>query len=294
MASENPVLAMPSNQKNRIMNKEQLDFFKKNGYFLLEDFLPKDAVNTVLREAKTIFLRQFIEKGYTAKSNLDELTEPEFNSFMYRLFEEDVECIVNCGKQAQHLISLHALSLDAKIVELLHQTGMNAPVISTRPVLFFNHPKLAKQKVYHTVEAHQDWRSMQGSLNSVVIWIPLINIDKSLGALEILPGSHLDGLRTDHIDHGFGMVALTEKETGELLSVEVKAGDALLFSSFLIHQSGDNVTESPRWSCHFRYNDLEDPTFIQRKYAHAYLYKPMEELITKDFPNPNDLLKIYS
>ena len=294
MASENPVLAMPSNQKNRIMNKEQLDFFKKNGYFLLEDFLPKDAVNTVLREAKTIFLRQFIEKGYTAKSNLDELTEPEFNSFMYRLFEEDVECIVNCGKQAQHLISLHALSLDAKIVELLHQTGMNAPVISTRPVLFFNHPKLAKQKVYHTVEAHQDWRSMQGSLNSVVIWIPLINIDKSLGALEILPGSHLDGLRTDHIDHGFGMVALTEKETGELLSVEVKAGDALLFSSFLIHQSGDNVTESPRWSCHFRYNDLEDPTFIQRKYAHAYLYKPMEELTTKDFPNPNDLLKIYS
>ena len=276
------------------MNKEQLDFFKKNGYFLLEDFLPKDAVNTVLREAKTIFLRQVIEKGYTAKSNLDELTEAEFNSFMYRLFEEDVECIVNCGKQAQHLISLHALSLDAKIVELLHQIGMKAPVISTRPVLFFNHPKLAKQKVYHTVEAHQDWRSMQGSLNSVVIWIPLINIDKSLGALEILPGSHLDGLRTDHIDHGFGMVALTEKETGELLSVEVKAGDALLFSSFLIHQSGDNVTESPRWSCHFRYNDLEDPTFIQRKYAHAYLYKPMEELITKDFPDSNDLLKIYS
>jgi ectoine hydroxylase-related dioxygenase (phytanoyl-CoA dioxygenase family) len=160
--------------------------------------------------------------------------------------------------------------------------------------LFFNHPKLAKQKVFHTVDAHQDWRSMQGSLNSVVVWIPLIDINAELGALEILPGSHRHGLRTDHIDNGFGMVALTDAEKQKLISVEVKTGDALLFSSFLIHQSGDNVTDGPRWSCHFRYNDLEDPTFIKRKYAHAYIYKPIEDLITKDFPQLTDISKIYS
>ncbi|RFN60043.1 phytanoyl-CoA dioxygenase family protein [Marixanthomonas ophiurae] len=274
--------------------KYDIDFFNKNGYLLLEDFFPKNEVNLILNDAKNVFLKQFIEKGYTVKSKLEDITESSFNSFMYRLFEEDFECLSNCGKQVQHLISLHLLSLNKKIIELLHEVGISSPVVSTRPVLFFNHPKLAKKKVFHKVAAHQDWRSMQGSLNSVVIWIPLLDINKDLGALEVLPGSHLQGLRTDHLENGFGMVKLDNEEEDALASIEVKAGDILLFSSFLIHQSGNNITDKPRWSCHFRYNDLDDSSFLKRKYAHPYIYKPIEELITKNFPSSNDIAKIYS
>lgn len=156
--------------------------------------------------------------------------------------------------------------------------------------MYFNHPKLAKEKVYHKVDAHQDWRSMQGSLNSIVIWIPLTDINRELGALQILPESHMQGLRTTKMQGGFGMVSLTEEEKNQLITVEVEAGDVLLFSSFLIHQSGENVSNKPRWSCHFRYNDLDEPTFITRKYAHAYIYKPVEHLITPNFPNISNVL----
>lgn len=270
-----------------------LEFYKKNGYLFLKDFFSNEEIKKVLDDAKSVFLRQFIEKKYLTNCNLEDISEEVFNNFLYRLFDEDIECLSNSGKQIQHLISLHSLSLQSKVIELLKQTGVQTPIISTRPVLYFNHPKLAKQKVFHTVDAHQDWRSMQGSLNSVVIWIPLVDINKDLGALEILPGSHLDGLRTDHIENGFGMVSLSKEENDKLVSVEIKTGDALLFSSFLIHQSGNNITNKPRWSCHFRYNDLEDTTFINRKYAHPYIYKPIEELITKDFPSKEELIKIF-
>lgn len=247
----------------------------------------------VLIDAKKIFLRQFIKKRYTNNCLLDELSEEQFNEFLYRLFQDDIECLANCGKQVQHLISLHKLSLNDKIIHKLNLLGLKSPIISTRPVLYFNHPKLAKQKVFYKVDAHQDWRSMQGSLNALVVWIPLININKDLGALEIIPKSHLRGLRTNHIDNGFGMVSLNEDESKEFLSVEVNVGDALIFSSFLIHQSGENISSQQRWSCHFRYNDLDENTFIERKFAHPYIYKPLEELITKDFPLAEDLLKIY-
>lgn len=269
-----------------------LEFYKKNGYLFLKDFFPKEDIKKVLDDAKGVFLRQFIEKKYLSKCTLEDISDEVFNDFLYRLFDEDMECLSNSGKQIQHLISLHSLSLQNKVIDLLIETGLKTPTISTRPVLYFNHPKLAKQKVFHTVDAHQDWRSMQGSLNSVVIWIPLVDINKDLGALEILPGSHLDGLRTDHVENGFGLVVLS-KEEDKLISIEIKTGDALLFSSFLIHQSGHNITNKPRWSCHFRYNDLEDITFINRKYAHPYIYKPTEELITKDFPSKEELLKIF-
>lgn len=273
--------------------KEELDFFKKNGYFILKNFIDKEDVIEVLKDSKNIFLRQFIDNSYTPKCELDDLSEEQFNGFLYRLFKDDINCLSNCGKQIQHLISLHLLSLNKKIIEQLHLFGLKTPIISTRPVLYFNHPKLAKQKVFYKVDAHQDWRSMQGSLNSMVIWIPLIDINKDLGALEIVPKSHLSGLKTEHFNNGFGMVSLSEQEKKDVLSVEVEVGDALLFSAFLIHQSGENITNKPRWSCHFRYNDLDEPTFIKRKFAHPYIYKPSEELITKDFPSLTEISKIY-
>lgn len=268
--------------------------FRQHGYLLIEDFFSTEEVANVLRDAKNVFLRQFIEKQYLPPCKLEDVEEQQFNQMMYRLFDEDLECLSNCGKQVQHLMSLHTLSLDKKITALLVEAGLKSPIISTRPVMFFNHPRLAKQKVFYKVDAHQDWRSMQGSLNSVVIWIPLIDINKDLGALEIVPGSHHDGLRTDHVENSFGMVSLTDADTNKIISVEVKAGDVLLFSAFLIHQSGENITDKPRWSCHFRYNDLDEPSFIKRKFAHPYLYKPMDDLITKDFPGKDDLLRIYN
>lgn len=267
------------------------EFYNKYGYLKLNNFLDKNQIDELFIDAKRIFIRQFVEKKYIP---IDEEPKGElFNNLMFQLFKENNECFINCGKQVQHLISLHKLSLENKIIEKIQKLGIKSPIISTRPVLYFNHPDLAKEKVYHTVEAHQDWRSMQGSLNSMVVWIPLIDINKSLGALEILPGSHLHGLRTNNVDHGFGMVSLTENEKANLKSVEVKVGDILIFSSFLIHQSGNNISNEPRWSCHFRYNDLDENTFIERGFAHAYIYKPIDNLITKNFPSQENINKTF-
>lgn len=268
--------------------------YKKNGFVLFKGLFGREEINSILNDAKDVFFQQFRYKKYTQAGSLNDISEKEYNECLYRLFAEDLNCLSNCGKQAQHLISLHSLSVGKKIVDLLHGAGLKKPVISTRPVLYFNHPKLAQKKVFYKVDAHQDWRSMQGSLNSVVIWLPLVDINKGLGALQVLPGSHLDGLRTQSVENGFGMVGLSKEEENRLIDVEVEQGDALLFSSFLIHQSGENITNSPRWSCHFRYNDLMEESFIERSYAHPYLYKPQETLITPDFPTKQDIAKTFN
>jgi phytanoyl-CoA hydroxylase len=170
---------------------------------------------------------------------------------------------------------------------------MEFPSMSTRPVLFFNSPALAKKKVYHTVFPHQDWRSMQGSLDAIVLWLPLIDIDKKLGALEVIPGSHKWGLLSAELEEGFGKVYLTSEQGKLFKPIEVEVGDALFFSSLLIHQSGNNISGQIRWSAHFRYNNLTEPTFISRKFPHAYIYKPIENLITNDFPSEEDINKTF-
>jgi hypothetical protein len=267
------------------MNEETLlNEYKLNGFLLLKNCLNQDEIFKILRDCKNIFFKQFIYKKYIDYINIEDLDTHLFDALLIKLFEEDFSTFSNCGKQVQHLISLHKLGVSDVFLKVLKQIGLKTPTISTRPVVFFNHPKLAKEKVFYKVDSHQDWRSMQGSLNSVVIWVPLMTITKNIGALEILPKSHKLGLITDAIDHGFGIVNLSDTQKSNLISVEVEPGDILIFSSFLVHQSGENISNTPRWSCHFRFNDLSEETFIQRGFAHPYIYKPDDKLITPNFP----------
>lgn len=234
--------------------------YKRDGYVILRKFFHPFDLQLIWEEANDVFQRQ---ASYLHCKDMFELFLTDFQRFVY------------CGKQVQHLINLHRLSLRDDVINLLHEAGLKWPVVCTRPVLYFNHEALAKERVYHTVDAHQDWRSMQGSSNACVLWVPLTDCPKELGALQVLPGSHLGGLLTKEVVAGFGMVDLKEG----FIDVELNRGDALLFHSMLVHRSGENITTRPRWSAHFRYNDLDDEEFIKRGYVHPYIYKPVEELL---------------
>lgn len=134
---------------------------------------------------------------------------------------------------------------------------------------------------------------MQGSLDAVVVWVPLVDLDDRLGPLEVIPHSHRWGLLDSEMSDGYGRLDGSLDESG-FLPVQAKLGDALFFSSLLVHRSGTNVTDSIRWSCHFRYNNLAEPTFVQRGFPHPYLYRPQEELITDGFPTPAALSELFS
>ena len=255
--------------------------YKEQGYVYCPGFFPVEEIAALRADAKDIFIRQMRAAGLVGSGPI---AEREFEAAMARFFQQDQAAFINCGKTSQHLISLHRLSLWYSLIEQISNLGLSQPVICTRPVLYFNCRTLASQECYYKSPPHQDWRSMQGSLNALVVWVPLVDIDRALGTLEIIPGSHTAGLQPSVPDEWYRQIPDTRD--ADYVAVPVKAGDALFFSAFLIHRSGDNVTDSIRWSCHFRYNDLAEPTFLARKFPSPYTYKPQQELITQDFPSP--------
>jgi Phytanoyl-CoA dioxygenase (PhyH) len=262
--------------------------YNEHGYVHLRGFFEPAEVERIRQDAKRIFEAQLVREGLIEQPDASEET---FDAALFELFRRSPDKLINCGKQAQHLMSLHRLSLDHRIEEALVRLGLRFPNISTRPVLFFNSRHLAEKEVYWRVSPHQDWRSMQGSLDSLVVWLPLCDIDVALGALEVVPQSHKLGLITEDVVDGFGMVHRFSDD--DFVPVEAQQGDALFMSAFLVHRSGNNVTEAIRWSCHFRYNNLEEPTFIDRGYPHNYIYKPKDELMTRGFPSHEQLDGIF-
>jgi phytanoyl-CoA hydroxylase len=269
-----------------------MNSYFENGYLLLKNLFDKNEIISIANAAKAVFINIFYEKKYITNASIS-ISSKEFMFCLKLLYKQDFTTFQNCGKQIQHLIELHRLSTSAIVESELKKIGLRMPVISTRPVVFFNHPSLAKSRVFHTMDFHQDWKSMQGSINSVIVWVPLMDIPKEYGALKVIPGSHKGGLRDYKVVNGFGMVKLEESEESEILDVEVELGDALLFSSFLIHSSGENIMDYPRWSAHFRYNDLSEVTFLHRGYPHPYIYKPVDDLLTPTFNTKSNVSKYF-
>lgn len=241
-----------------------LEIYKENGYLLLKNFFDSKVLEEIKQEALYILEKQFVKHNIFSGS---------IEEKMINLFNCDFEAFTNCGKHIQQgSIQLHKLGINEKLINKLKEIGLQYPMIATRPVLFFNHPNLAKEEFYYKTPQHQDWNSVRGSLDCAIVWVPLVDVSAPLGPLRIVPKSHKFGTLMTKQVGGFGCVDKYKNE--DFIDVEMKIGDILIFSSFLVHESGKIYNNQIRWSCSFRYNNINDDDFINRNYEFSYIYKP--------------------
>lgn len=100
---------------------------------------------------------------------------------------------------------------------------------------------------------HQDDFYVRGNSRELTIWIPLQDTLAHHGALSIMKGSHLNG----PIPHSY-VVGKKTLPVGifdnPINIVEMKKGDALIFSSYLVHSSNLNISREIRYSIQLRYS----------------------------------------
>jgi ectoine hydroxylase-related dioxygenase (phytanoyl-CoA dioxygenase family) len=94
----------------------------------------------------------------------------------------------------------------------------------------------------------------------VNFWIPLVDVSRQNGCLQVVPGSHKRGLmRHEVIDHHCLIPAL-EVPDDQCVTCPLRVGDALLFQHKTIHRSLPNRSGQVRWTLDLRYNDHRLPT----------------------------------
>ena len=77
------------------------------------------------------------------------------------------------------------------------------------------------------------------------VWIALSEMTELNGGVRFAPGSHRNG-RLPHARNGAHHVYENEPENG--LLIKAKPGDVVLFSSLMLHQTGENESDAPRWA----------------------------------------------
>jgi ectoine hydroxylase-related dioxygenase (phytanoyl-CoA dioxygenase family) len=97
------------------------------------------------------------------------------------------------------------------------------------------------------------------------------------GAVIFYPKTHKLGPLVDKLNGGFAEIIIenTNVDLSQYPSIQpnMNAGDIVIFSTLLLHESGDIENDSIRWSCHFRYTNMLEQDYIERGFPHPYIYK---------------------
>jgi ectoine hydroxylase-related dioxygenase (phytanoyl-CoA dioxygenase family) len=124
---------------------------------------------------------------------------------------------------------------------------------------------------------HQDFPYIQGSLNGITIWLPLFDTPLELGPPAFVPCSHRWGvLKVKEFNlaqaggSGVKSFELVHKskieQESKFVNMAVAAGEALLFSTLLVHRSCPNATNRARVNIQIRFDDALAPESLQRSY----------------------------
>lgn len=263
---------------------------RRDGYVVLPGLVGTDALDAVMAGFRDVFARQFAQAGLPAP----DASPASFEAGLAALFAADMPRYLAAARLIQYLPALHALGTAPVMLSLLGGLGLGAPVISTRPVVHVVAEALKVPGGYHRTPPHQDWRSVQGSLDALVLWVPMSDTGPEAAPLEVVPGSHRRGLLATEPDPFGTRVAQGEVAEGDFVSLTARRGDIVAFSMFTVHRTGLRQGPGVRWAASFRYNNLDEPSFVARGYPNPYIYRPREDLLFPDFPEPAMLSRVFA
>ena len=132
---------------------------------------------------------------------------------------------------------------------------------------------------------------MGGSLNSLTVWVALDDVPYEMGPLEVLPGSHRALYPTTLMAGGFHAVDDGDLPSRNWVCVPLNHGDAVVFSSFLVHRSGMNrhPTE-PRVSLQWRFSDMNCRWWRSQNFRLLYEHVQTPGGVT---PTPEELGEVW-
>jgi phytanoyl-CoA hydroxylase len=265
--------------------------FRRDGFSVVRDLIGIDTLDLLVADIGGVFGRRSRALGLDVEDPVD---QPSLSALLTWLFDHDRQAYIATARQTQHLASVHRLGLAPELMRVVAELGLTVPALSTRPVIHYMADQLKVDGGYHKTPIHQDWRSVQGSLDGISLWLPLFDVGVRDYPLEVLRGSHHGGLLPS-VDDPFGhRVADGQVDEADFVPVPVRRGDVIFFSGFLVHRTGNLGGERVRIALSYRYNNAAEPSFVARNYPSPYVYRPDMRLLQEDFPSADDVRRIFA
>jgi Phytanoyl-CoA dioxygenase (PhyH) len=220
---------------------------RQDGYLCIKGLLPREDV---LRVRKT-FLESAAEAGWleTGTDADDAIADPA------KACVDPEAPFVTVLRQFYRSEDGHALKLHANALGLFEHL-FGEPVLA-HPLLI---PRcIFPQRPEFTTPSHQDFPHIQGTTETLSLWLPLGDCPAEMGGLAIARGSHNEGVRDFTVSNGAGAMEVIDPLEGSWVTGPLEAGDVLIFHSLTVHKGLPNLTGRLRLSLDNRYQRASEP-----------------------------------
>lgn len=248
------------------LNKDQIQFFEKNGYLIIKGFLKQETIDILKAETQEI-IRKFDPKTLKIFTTEDQNNHTdtyflESGDKVRCFFEEeaiDAEGVMQVDKalainkvgHAMHdlIPAFEKIAYSEALLSLSKSLGLKQPSIVQSQYIF------KQAKIGGKVNPHTDSTFIYTEpLSCLGVWIALEEATVENGCLMAIPGSHklplIQRFVRNKMDTGTEFVALnTENEDWNIEEMEalpVNKGDLILLHGQLVHASYANRSEQSR------------------------------------------------
>lgn len=260
------------------------------GYVVVKGAIDAAILDSINQEIAELFAIQLRRLGQPVDTGC---SREAFKNNAVRLMRADVPAYISTARLTQNLPSVNRLLICDTIIKLVREFGVELPVISTRASIHFMTGDLKIPNGYHRSPAHQDWRSMQGSLDSIVYWMPTTPVTKKSNPIEFVPRSHLLGL-LDTMEHIQTPTVSDPRITEDkYIPIPVEPGDIIFFSSFMVHRTSEEDDGLVRIALSGRFNNAKEKTYVEHGYPTPYKYSYQTNLIHEGFPTLAEVSAIF-
>jgi Phytanoyl-CoA dioxygenase (PhyH) len=269
---------------------DELDYYKSNGFVSAKGLLDRQAIHDISSSIKKTFQNQLAEISCMAAGD-------DLFAAMQSLYQHDLTRYKKTAGALWRKFDVYQLMHDQRIIGFLRDKfGWRDIFVPGGQVVHIMAHELKIPDGYFGLVPHQDFPSVQGSLDGVVVWIPLVEVDKDNYPLEVIPGSHKNGLLSI-VGDGKTIWEVSPDQYSEdaYVPAEVEPGDVICMSMFTVHRSSTNGTPGRlRLALSTRFDNADEPTFIERCYPTAYERSVHREQYFPGFPTQEQVQAIFA
>jgi ectoine hydroxylase-related dioxygenase (phytanoyl-CoA dioxygenase family) len=238
--------------------------YAQEGFYVVKGLLPTALIQTCVDDFAGMMADQLHARGLPARG--------DFLARAQALHAADIDQFKRVLGALWRLKSVGDVFAHPQIRAFLKQVlGFGRIFVPGGQTVHVQSEELRIPGGYFGLDAHQDWPSVQGSLDGLGVWVPLCDIDDNAFPLEVVPGSHRRGLIAPQGNKTDVIWVVDAYADADYKAVCVEQGDVVFFSNFTAHRSGQKGRRNfVRLACSSRFDNGAEVSFVQRGYPTAY------------------------
>jgi hypothetical protein len=282
------------------LNAEQIAEFHREGYRVVEELFTDADLQPVIDEITEEIDRR--ARALVASGDLSRPYEEErFETRLTRITAETEKLYWSIASGQLSGPGIFGLLTNPRLVDLAE--SLVGPEIIASSVYRLR-PKVPGF-AHGVVPWHQDSGYFEPYCDRslvLTVWIPLVDATPERGCLQVIPRVHQGGIfrHFRRPERKYLVIEPEDLPPGEVVTVPVRKGGALLVTNRTPHCSIDNVSDVIRWAMDLRYQSAELPTNYRTEDGQPFrlpqaeepaaCYPPEADFLVRSRKRPRDVV----